>query len=155
MYSSSPAPTDSSSNSARGTHPCSTGRYTNSYRLSRPSSTTTISIPAATTLPFTATTTTAYPAPCLIEKSYGTHSDTTERIRCFRDTFLTHTPEGLEIIKCYDAWNLLLVEAIEKDRALSDEVKKTIDVLLPHLIQFLQKDIQPSTVTVLGTNENE
>jgi hypothetical protein len=68
---------------------------------------------------------------------------------------LIQTPEGLEVIKCYDAWNLLLVEAIEKDRALRDEVKETIDALLPQLIQSLQKDSQTSTVTVLRTNENE
>jgi len=59
-------------------------------------------------------------------------------IRCFRDTFLIHIAEGQEIIKCYDRWNLLLVNAIEKDNALKEQVKKTIDALMPILIQSLE-----------------
>jgi hypothetical protein len=74
----------------------------------------------------------------LIEKIYGRHSATTESIRCFRDTFLTHTAEGQEIIKCYSKWNLLLVEAIEKDNEFKEQVKKTVDAIVPVLIESLE-----------------
>jgi len=95
------------------------------------------------------------PLPCLIEKIYGQHSETTALLRCFRDTFLTRTAEGQEIIKCYDIWNPLLVEAIEEDGTLRDAVKKTIDAIVPLIIQSLTKDVHPSTVTSLETHENE
>lgn len=78
------------------------------------------------------------PTPCLIETIYGNQAATTELIRCFRDTFLTHSAEGQEIIKCYDRWNLLLVNAIKKDNELKEHVKKTIDALMPILIQSLE-----------------
>jgi hypothetical protein len=100
--------------------------------------TTTAHFPTTTTLPVTSTTTTFFPAPCLIEKIYGEHSETTERIRFFRDTFLTHIPEGQEIIKLYYTWNVLLVKAIEHDTALKEEVKKTIDTIVPALIKYLE-----------------
>jgi len=95
---------------------------------------TTITIPTTTTIPFNATTTSPFSTPCLIETLYGNHSATTDLIRCFRDTFLRHTAEGREIIECYNRWNGLLIEAIEKDNSLKEHLKKTIDTILPILI---------------------
>jgi hypothetical protein len=59
---------------------------------------------------------------------------------------LTRTPEGVEIIKCYDAWNHLLLETMEKDSRVKDDVKKAIDTMLPMLMQSVEEDEHPLPV---------
>jgi hypothetical protein len=68
---------------------------------------------------------------CPIELIYGEHSARTKRLRHFRDTILSKTSEGQELIKLYYQWSPLLVKAMEADEELKGEVKGIIDTVLP------------------------
>ena len=68
---------------------------------------------------------------CPIELIYGEHSARTKRLRHFRDTILSKTSEGQEIIQLYYLWSPVIVKAMEADEEFKAEVKGMIDSVLP------------------------
>ena len=78
-------------------------------------------------------TTTSTPQPCPSTTIYGEQSEQTEMLRHFRDTILTKTREGRELISLYYQWGPLIVKVMEEDREFKKEVKEMVDSLLPLL----------------------
>ena len=77
----------------------------------------------------TTTTTTAL-CPCPSETIFGKYSEKTKRLRYFRDTVLSKTPEGREIIRLYYEWRPMILEVIEKDEGFRDNLKEMLDGIL-------------------------
>ena len=48
----------------------------------------------------------------------------------FRDTVLSQTPEGRELIKLFYFWSPFIVKAMEEDEAFKEEIKGMIDAML-------------------------
>ena len=48
----------------------------------------------------------------------------------FRDTVLSQTPEGRELIKLFYIWSPFIVRAIEEDEEFKEEIKGMIDTML-------------------------
>ena len=91
------------------------------YGSERASTTTTVSV---------TTTTTTTSAPCLAENIYGENEAKTVIIRWFRDTVLSKTPEGQQIIRLYYQWSPIIVKAMENDEEFKSELKEIIDGVL-------------------------
>ena len=89
--------------------------------------TTTTSTPSGTT---SALTTTLLPPFCLIEQLYGEQAEETELLRYVRDTILTKTGEGRELIRLYYQWSHLLTETLEEDEIFREDVKTFIDEII-------------------------
>ena len=81
-----------------------------------------------TTTPSTTTSTSG--TNCPTEEIYGTASPEAQLLRNFRDTILSNTPEGQELIKLYYAWSPFLVEALRNDKELKVQLKETVDKIL-------------------------
>ena len=47
----------------------------------------------------------------------------------FRDTVLSQTPEGRELIKLFYFWSPFIVKAIEEDEEFKEEIKEIIDTM--------------------------
>ena len=76
--------------------------------------------------------TTTVPSPqCPAELLYGADSDEVHLLRMFRDTVLSGSPEGREMVRLYYRWSGPLAEVIAGDRALQDEVRRAMEALLP------------------------
>lgn len=75
-------------------------------------------------------TTTTIGEDCTSESIYGGHAEETELQRNFRDTVLSQTPEGQEIIKLYYQWSPAIVKAMEADEEFKRDVKEMVDGLL-------------------------
>jgi len=67
---------------------------------------------------------------CTSESIYGGHAEETELLRNFRDTVLSQTPAGQEIIRLYYQWSPAIVKAMEGDENIKGEIKKIIDGFL-------------------------
>jgi len=89
--------------------------------------TTTVSNATTTTVDGESTTTTSV---CPSEQIYGEHSAEIEFLRNFRDTVLSKTPEGQEIIKLYYQWSPAIAKTMETDEIFKKEIKKAIDEVL-------------------------
>ncbi len=81
-----------------------------------------------TTVPSTTTSTSG--TNCPTEEIYGTASPETQLLRGLRDTVLSRTPEGQELIKLYYTWSPFLVEAMRNDEELKAQLKETVDKIL-------------------------
>ena len=110
-----------------------TSPYTNEIvqiKLISGEDTTTIS---STTSSLPSTTTAANP-PCLTELLFGEESEEVTLLRHIRDTILSSTPEGKELIKLYYTWNGVLIKALEDDPGLEDTLKtvfnQTVEVVV-------------------------
>jgi tripartite motif-containing protein 71 len=68
--------------------------------------------------------------PCPIEVLYGEHAEKTELLRHFRDTVLSQSTEGQELIKLYYEWSPVIVKAMEKDEKFKESVKGMIEGFL-------------------------
>jgi hypothetical protein len=64
---------------------------------------------------------------CPVEQIYGTHSEEVALLRAFRDTILSKTPAGQRVIKIYYDWSPAITEAVAKDKAFKEEIKRMID----------------------------
>lgn len=95
--------------------------YTRCVRTADSSGTTTT--PPSTTTSTSGTT-------CPTEEIYGTASPETQLLRGLRDTVLSRTPEGQELIKLYYTWSPFLVEAMRNDEELKAQLKETVDKIL-------------------------
>ena len=69
--------------------------------------------------------------PCPIDLIYGEHSKEANLLRNFRDSVLSQTPEGQEIIRLYYEWSPAIVKAIKEDEEFKQDVKEVIDGVLP------------------------
>jgi hypothetical protein len=78
----------------------------------------------------TSTTTTQFNGPCALALLYGEHSDETKLLRFVRDSILSRTPEGRELIKVYYQWSPIIVQTMAADEKFKKEVKDVIDGLL-------------------------
>jgi hypothetical protein len=93
--------------------------------------TTTSSIPDSTTTSSSTTTTATNTGIfCPSESIYGEHSEQTELLRQFRDSVLSQTPEGQEIIKLYYEWSSAIVKAMEADEEFKEGVREMVDGVL-------------------------
>lgn len=61
---------------------------------------------------------------------YGENSAEVAVLRHFRDSILSATPEGQEIIKLYYECSSLIVKAMEEDEEFKEDVKEMIDGIL-------------------------
>jgi hypothetical protein len=76
-------------------------------------------------------TTTTIPAiSCPAELLYGENSEEVELLRYLRDTIISTTPEGQEIIKLYYLLSPVIVKALKEDGELKEEGKALIDGIL-------------------------
>jgi len=89
---------------------------------------TTTTVPVTTTMPITTTTTVA--GLCSAETIYGENSEEAALLRYVRDTILSKTPEGQEIIKLYYQWSPAIVKLMEEDEEFKQDVKEMIDGIL-------------------------
>ena len=64
---------------------------------------------------------------CAIEAIYGKQSNEAELLRRFRDSILSTTPEGQEIIKLYYEWSDVIVDMMNRDEEFKAQVKGMID----------------------------
>ena len=78
----------------------------------------------------TTTTTTATSTPCPTEEIYGETSGEASLLRGFRDTVLSTTPEGQELIKLYYQWSPLIVAAMKEDDHFKEELKSLLDEVI-------------------------
>jgi hypothetical protein len=67
---------------------------------------------------------------CPIEEIYGSASSETQLLRGFRDSSISRTPEGQELIKLYYTWSPFLVELMRDDEELKAQLKETVDKIL-------------------------
>jgi bacillopeptidase F len=72
---------------------------------------------------------------CVIEEIYGTSSEETEILRYVRDTVLTKTQAGHEIIRLYYEWSPAIVKVMEEDEDFKGNVKEMIDKILMLIVE--------------------
>jgi len=99
-------------------------------------STTTSSISSSTTSSPSTTTTTI--KRCLSESIYGGNGEETRLLRHFRDTVLSRTAEGRELINLYYLWSPVVVSAMEGNEEFKTWVKQMIDDMLPMIQQTVE-----------------
>jgi hypothetical protein len=97
--------------------------FTRCVRTADSSQTTT-----TTTAPSTSTTPTN--PPCPTEEIYGEASSEASLLRGLRDTVLSTTPEGQEVIKLYYQWSPLIVAAMKEDELFKGELKALLDEVI-------------------------
>jgi hypothetical protein len=81
----------------------------------------------------TSTTTTQSNSPCAMALLYGDYSDETTLLRFVRDSILSKTPEGREVINLYYQWSPIIVQTMTAEENFKKELKDIIDDLLPLL----------------------
>jgi len=67
---------------------------------------------------------------CPAELLYGENSEEVELLRYLRDTIISTTPEGQELIKLYYQWSPAIVKALQDDEKLKEEGKTLTDGIL-------------------------
>jgi hypothetical protein len=77
-------------------------------------------------------------ATCPVIAIYGNQSDETELLRNFRDTVLSKTPEGRELIKLYYLWSPAITKAIERDAVFKVEMEELIDSVVSRLEKMIE-----------------
>jgi hypothetical protein len=81
-----------------------------------------------TTTPTTTTSTAG--TTCPTEEMYGNAAPETQLLRHFRDTVLSATPEGQQLIKLYYTWSPFLLQAMREDAAFKEQLKETVNKIL-------------------------
>jgi len=110
-----------------------------------PSSTTTTIVFIPTISSTSSMTTTAFLDFCMIEEIYGEHSEDAELLRYFRNTVLSKTPEGQEIIRLYYEWSPIIVKAMEEDKEFKEQTKEMVDGILPLIKELLEQNFPLTT----------
>ena len=82
---------------------------------------------SSTTIP---TTTTSSTTICFLHWLLGEDAEAIDSLRNVRDTYLSNSPEGREIIRLYYQWSPFLVQAAGADEELKKEIKTAIDGFL-------------------------
>ena len=75
------------------------------------------------------------PGICPVEIIYGSDSKETELLRSIRDTLLSKSQEGRELIKLYYQWSPLVVRAMEADEDFKEDIKEMLDEILSLISQ--------------------
>ena len=84
----------------------------------------------------TAQATTSVPdSTCPSTEIYGEGSLEVTLLRAVRDTVLSQTPEGREIIKLYYQWSPVITMALRNDKAFKAEMKELLDGILSLTIE--------------------
>ncbi len=76
---------------------------------------------------------------CPVEMLLGIDNPNLETLRNFRDTVLSQTIEGQELIKLYYQLSPAIVMAMERDEQFKEELKQMIDGVLPMIGERLSK----------------
>lgn len=63
---------------------------------------------------------------CPIVQIYGAHSEETDLLRNFRDTILSKSPAGQELIKLYYQLSPVLAKAVAEDEEFKEQVKEMV-----------------------------
>ena len=113
----------------------STTTTTSASTTTTTNASTTTTTSASTTTTTSASTTTTASRTCFSETIYGEHSPQTELLRHFRNTILSKTPEGREIIRLYYEWSPVVIRSMEKDEKFKEEVQQLFDGILLLLIK--------------------
>jgi hypothetical protein len=111
------------------------GTGTSTTTTSSPSTTTSSIFSSTTSSPSTTTTSIKR---CLSESIYGGNGEETRLLRHFRDTVLSKTAEGRELINLYYLWSPVVVSAIEGNEEFKTWVKQMIDDMLPMIQQTVE-----------------
>lgn len=72
---------------------------------------------------------------CASREIYGEGSLEVTLLRAVRDTVLSQTPEGREIIKLYYQWSPVITMALRNDEAFKAEMKELLDGVLSLTIE--------------------
>ena len=75
---------------------------------------------------------------CSVEEIYGEYGEETELLRAFRDTILSKTPKGQEIIRLYYEWNPAIVKVMKEDETFKQEVRGMIEGVLPLVKEMIK-----------------
>ena len=67
---------------------------------------------------------------CPSEQIYGEQAEQTELLRYIRDSVLSQSPTGQEIIRLYYEWSPAIVQAMEEDDDFKADVKEMVDGFL-------------------------
>ena len=111
-----------------GARPAGSGVDIGAYEYGAKGATTSSS---TTTAPgSTSTTTTIKEGLCSAEKIYGEHSEEAALLRYLRDSVLSQTPAGREIVILYYQWSPAIVKAMEEDEEFKEDVKEMMDGVL-------------------------
>ena len=109
-----------------------TSVFTDTTSTLSSSTTSSTMLPSTTSMHSTSSTTVSslLPPICVVEEIYGKDSEEVEVLRHFRDTILSKTQSGKEIIKLYYEWNPRVVNALKDDEKLKGNVRQMIDQIL-------------------------
>jgi hypothetical protein len=77
---------------------------------------------------------------CVSEAIYGEYAEETELLRCFRDSVLSETREGRELIRIYYQWSSAMVSTLA-DEEIKAGVKSMMDAVLP----FIRYEVNKKT----------
>ena len=75
---------------------------------------------------------------CALTSTYGEGSEEVELLRKYRDTVLSTTPKGKELIDLYYKWNPTILEAMEADEKFKEEIKDIVDAILPMIEEAVE-----------------
>jgi len=104
-----------------------------------PSTTTTVPPTTTTTMPGTTTTTIDEDDDlCLAELLYGKDEDETNLLRAYRDSVLSTTPEGQDIIRMYYEWSPGIRDWVKQDEQLRKDMRTVFDSAVP----LIKKQVQ-------------
>ena len=78
---------------------------------------------------------------CPSVQLYGEQSKEVKALRNFRDSVLSTTPEGQELIKLYYEWSPAIVRAMEEDEEFREDVKEMIDGVLIMIREAVEQAI--------------
>jgi hypothetical protein len=67
---------------------------------------------------------------CSVLSIYGEDSEEAELLRNMRDTVLSQTQEGTELIRLYYQWSPVVVSIMKEDEAFREDVKEVVDGVL-------------------------
>jgi hypothetical protein len=70
---------------------------------------------------------------CPVVQLYGEGSEQVQLLRNFRDTVLSETLEGQQLIKLYYEWSPVLARVLDKDDGLRAEMREMVDGIVPVL----------------------
>ena len=100
---------------------------------------TTSPVTTSTTAISTTTTTSIRSGPCAAEAIYGENSEETELLRKYRDSVLSKTPEGQEIIKTYYKFSPKVTRLLEQRPLLKNRARTFIDGMLPKIREMVEE----------------
>ena len=96
-------------------------------------------ITETTTIPAGTTTTTAPAGQCAAETIYGEHSAETEQLREYRDTVLSKSETGRQLIRKYYELSPAVSDYLRKNEKARAQARRMLDSLMPAIREKLVK----------------